>query len=238
MKILLNNLILNASLTATDEDESYPVSRVKDRFLEYRFKSVVTSSTITASWATNQTVSCIAIGYHNATSGTYTLKDSGGSTVGSGSLEVDYDTCMTYFTAVSTVRSIEITLTSTSVLYLGGLGCGDPLEIEYHNVNPRFDYINKDSATFLDGGQALGKLTKNRIVRNVTVGSLTEAQFLSIMDGLDMVGNSFPVYFDLYDTSHSRLKRPIHGILIGDGQFNRDSRSNDYSTRLICSEAR
>lgn len=237
MKILFDNLLRNATISATNEDESYPVSRVTDRYLEYRFKSITMTTVVTASWTTDQTVSCIALGYHNLSSGTYVLKNSGGTSVGSGSLEVDYDTDMTYFTAVSTVRSIELTLTSASVLYVGGLGCGVPFSQDFHNQNPRIDFVNNDNLTFLNGGQSLGTKTKNRWVYNATLNDLTQSDLETFTNGLVLVGKNFPVYFDLFNGDHT-LGRPIHGVLRIRGRFNRDTTSGRYSIRVVCEESR
>ena len=112
MKILYDNYIESATLSATNEDGAYPVENLFDEYLIAPFKSISGASVVTLEFAINKTVSSIALGYHNLTSASYVLQDSGGNPILSGSLETSYDTNMTYFTSTS-CRKVEITLASS-----------------------------------------------------------------------------------------------------------------------------
>ena len=237
MKLLYKNLLQSASLSSLNADDSTNVKNILDRLLELKYLSTQPTDTITGSWAMDQTISCIAIGYHNLTSATYALKNSGGATVGSGSLEVAYDTNMTYFVSVPFVRSIEITITSVLGAYVGGVSCGVPLSMEYHNVNPRFDYNLNDSATWLIGGQTYGTRTKLTEGWSATLSTMDNPIRQDFQTLLALVGNWFPLYADLYNDNHSE-QRPIYGIMQGNGQFTRESITRQYSTNILVQEAR
>jgi len=237
VKILYDNLLASATLSATNGNESYPIANVIDRFLEKKFQTITTSSVITVTFATDQAVSAIALGFHNLTSASYVLKNSGGSTLISGSLEITYDTNITYFTETA-CRSIEITIGGTaSELYVGGISAGTPFYVVSHNVNPRFDFLNQDNYSVTRGGQATGRKTTTRKKWRATLSTITTAQINKFETMIETVGGWFPVYADLYEGIHTRFE-PIHAILSGNNRFVRDSYNFDYSTTVVCEEVR
>ena len=224
-------------MSSLNADDSTDVTNILDRLLELKYLSTQTTDTITGSWAMDQTISCIALGYHNLSSATYVLKNSAGTSIGSGSLEIAYDTNMTYFTAVPLVRSVEISIVSTTVAYIGGISCGVPFSMDYHNVNPRLDFNLNDSATWLTGGQTYG--TRSTLIEgwSATLSTIETSTRQEYKAMLALIGNWFPIYADLYDADHSE-QRPIYGILQGNGQFTRESSSQQYSTNVVIKEAR
>jgi hypothetical protein len=236
MKILYDNKAINASLSATNPDDSFPIQNIVDRFLEKRFQSITTSTVITILFSMDTDISCISLGYHNLSAATYELKNSAGASLLTGSLVIAYDTDMTYFTE-TTCRSVELTLTSLTTLYIGGVGVGTTLDIDYINTNPRIDYSPRDTKTIYRGGQATTIRTKPIFNYRVTVGDISRSLLGKIYDMIDTVGQWQPVYFDIYELNHAE-QRPIYGLLGGDNQFVRDSYSQDYSGTITCEETR
>lgn len=237
MRILYNNLLQSASLSGLYSDSGTSTRNLLDRILELKYLSTQTTDKIIGLWSTDQTISCISLGFHNLASASYTLRNSSGTSIGAGSLEVDYDTNMTYFAAVSGVRSIEVVINSSSICYLGGLSCGVPFSVEYHNVNPLFNYMSMDTPTWLKGGQTYG--TRSKILEGwratIALETSTERQEAKTM--LNKAGNWFPVYADLYNLNHDE-QRPVYGILQGDGEFARESTAAEYTTTIVIKEAR
>lgn len=236
MKLMYNNRLKTATITATNENDRFPVTNLTHQFLEKRFQSTTTSSIVTMELTEDTTISAIALGFHNIDSGTYTLKDSGGSTVLTGSLDVTYETDITYFGSTE-CRTIELDLTSLSTLYIGGSSVDDPLYFEYHNIDPRFDYVSSDSSTQTLGGQALGSKTKRLNRYRAVLGHLNLNEKKSLYDLLDTVGNVKTFFADLYDESHVTA-RPLFCKLEGDGVYRRQSSSNDYVYTVVLKECR
>lgn len=236
MKLLYDNKLKSATITATNQNDSFPVSNVTHQFLEKRFQSTTTSTVITILFASDQTISAIALGFHNLSSGSYVLKNSGGSTLLSGSLSVTYETDITYFTATA-CRSIELTLASSTTLYVGGISADNPLYFEYHNIDPRFDYLGQDISEQTRRGQVLGMKTRRLHKYRAVLGSVTLAQKTALYDMLDTVGNALTFFADLYDEAHTEA-RPLFCKLEGDGVFRRQSLSNDYVYTVVLQEAR
>lgn len=236
MKLMYNNRLKTATITATNENDRFPVTNTTHQFLEKRFQSTTTSSVITMELAENATISAIAIGFHNIDSGTYTLKDSGGSTVLTGSLDVVYETDITYFTATE-CRTIELELTSLSALYVGGLSVDNPLYFVYHNIDPTFSYEGQDTSSQTKGGQALGSKAKRLNMYQAILGTVTLDQKKELYNMLDVVGNSLTFFADLYDEDHEEA-RPVFCKLEGNGVFPKQSLSRDYSYTVVLKECR
>ena len=236
MKILYNNLLESTTLTATNENGSYPITNTTHKYLEKKFMATTTTSTITLSLAMSADVSAIAIGWHNLSSGTYILKDSGGSTVGSGSLAVAEETDITYFTAI-TCKTIELSVVSADIVRIGGLGVGNPTHFLYHNTNPIIDYYDNDSSSFTAGGQLNGKKTATLLRYTAVLGKITNAQRKEVMDIIKSRGSIKPVYADLYALKHEEA-RPIYCRLAGNGAFKRQSDSYDYTYTVVMEEVK
>lgn len=237
MKLLYKNLLAYGTLSSANGDDSFPVSDLTTRTLEARFQSITMSDTITCEWASNQSISCIALGYHNLTEATYSIKDSSDTEIASGSLEIDYDTNMTYFTEVTTARKLEVSITADTEAYVGGISCGVPLSFGNFNVNPRLDYISNGEAEWLDGGQTTGNWKRSVRRWRGTVSTIQNSERLEYRDMLDEVDVTFPIYADLWEESHDE-EYPVHGILQGDGQFTRETSARVYSTTVVVREAR
>jgi hypothetical protein len=236
MKILYKNELENASLSATNENTSYPVANLTDRFLEKIFKSSSTSSVVTITFPVNTNISAIALGLIGATNGTYTLKNSAGTSVLNGSLSMAYTTDITYFTETA-CRSIELTFNGASEFSMGGVSAGVPINISYWNINPRFDYYTRDEINIVTRGQSLGYQSAPLLRYRTTVAEISTALRTQLWAMTDYVGNFKPFYVDIYEDAHDEI-RPIYCLFNGDGQYVRDSFAKDYSTSLIFEEVK
>lgn len=236
MNILYDNKAEGASLSATNGNDSFPVADLLDDFLEKKFQAIGTTSLITIGFSVDTDISCVAIGFHNLSAGTWTLKNSVGGTLLSGALAVAEETDMTYF-AETSCRSVELDLTSTEILFLGGVSVGAPLFIEFFNANPRLDFFVRDKKTVYRGGQATTVRTRPLIRYRATLGDISSLERKELWAMIEMVGNWSPVYFDLQEDSHDEA-RPIHGLMNTDNQYPRDTKVLEYSTTLVCEETR
>lgn len=236
MRLLYENKLENATLTASAELSAYPIDNVTNRFLEKIYKPGDTSTTVTILFSMDTDISAVAVGFQSASSGTYTLKNSGGTTLLTGSISLTYETDITYFTE-TTCRSIELAFTGTIDMYIGGISAGVYLDLPGININPRIDYYTRDESVIVRGGQTTGYQTAPLFRYRATLGIITLDQRKGLESMTDTVGNYKPFYGDLYETAHD-VARPIYCLCKGNGQFNRDSRANDYSTTIVLEEVR
>ena len=156
MRIQWDNILERAdTLSATNEDPNYPVTRLIENTNRTLFRSTGASSVITATFPSDESVSCIAVGNHNVDSLTLTLKDSVGATIGSPYVYdatdfvfVDgagktFNTEIQYFEVgdalerVDGVREIEIDVTGFAIpLFIGGISLGPCLQMPNIAVRP------------------------------------------------------------------------------------------------------
>ena len=76
MRVLYENYLDNATLSATNENPAYPVENIIDFYLEKPFKSIGNSSVITCNLDTVKTINSVGYGYHDLDSMNIKFKDS------------------------------------------------------------------------------------------------------------------------------------------------------------------
>jgi len=141
MKLLWNNYLEDSTVTASNQDENYPVSNLTHKFLEKKFQSLGSQSKITITMPETRIVSMIAYGFNNVITSEsilavtknaskiyavtksattilsvtleskYVLKNTLGSIVGTGTLETGGDINVNYFSPTE-CKTIEITFIS------------------------------------------------------------------------------------------------------------------------------
>lgn len=157
MRLQWDNILARASsLTATNEDANFPITRVIENTNRTLFKSTGVSTVITALFPSDESVSCIAVGNHNVDTLMLTLKDSVGATIGTPyvysagdfitttSTGKVYNTGIMYFETVAGelqrvdgVREIEIAISGFSIpLSIGGISLGPCLQMPEIAIRP------------------------------------------------------------------------------------------------------
>jgi hypothetical protein len=172
MKVLYKNLLDYGTVTATNENLNYPASNLTYTLLRSRtllalFKATGSTSTISCALDDLQTVDALAIGNHNLSQLVITLKDSGGSSLGSetftsASSELSTDYSSTILIELSSsydnVKTIEVALTtSESYVSIGGLYVGEVLDMDNAEFAPAFNYSLTSTAELTDKGVLSGK---------------------------------------------------------------------------------
>ena len=227
MRILFDNYILTASLSATNQDTSYPVSNIVHRFLTKYFKSTGTTSTITAVLPVAKSIDSIYVSFTNATAITYSLYNAADSVIGSGPLD-SYGAAN--FASVANVKKITVSLSSPSTLYVGTIQAGETY-IDY----PISDILKKPIDTTYRTESAYGQTLANKT-------PMRKAYDVKLSMGIDdydtiflkLAENEMPVMFDLYPLTR-QYATPIYSVVtIGDV-----SRSeHNYNVTLNIREAR
>lgn len=231
MKILFNNVFEDASWSATNESLNYPVANLAHPFLRKRFQSTSTSSLVTASFGSDQTMSCLFYGYHNLTSLTVVFRNSGGGTLLTLNITSPEDIGVEDFTELTTVRSVEFTLNGASGFFLGGVGAGSC----YMMPDPLAAYEpgNEDNSDFSESpyGQTLQNFVEP--LRELEYGFRDEeGTIYKEIDALyKSVGVGKPLYIDLYEDNRDK-EPPIYAKLIRALSFPYSPRRHNFTIRL------
>ena len=118
MKILFNNLVLSATVTALTADANYPATNIQSPFLRKRFQSTNATDMLTITFSALTSINSIFYGYTNASTVTARLYNSGG-------LIITYTGISpSKFFADTSVTYVEIDLIASATAYMGGVGIG------------------------------------------------------------------------------------------------------------------
>jgi hypothetical protein len=150
MRILFNDLIKSANISATNGSDNYPASNIAHPFLFKRFQTIATTSLITIAWSADVSVDSLFYGHHNISSMIVRLKDSGGVVLETVNVTSPTDRGKVYFSQVwDNVRRIELDITGPNPTKLGGVGCG----VYYQNI----DFLNDAP----ESGRRTGNFSKS-----------------------------------------------------------------------------
>lgn len=151
MRILFDNEIFDATLSADTVNANYPVTNLQNESVEKIYMSTTTTAVITATLSATGTVNCAYIGNTNATTATLALYDSSDTLLDTITLDTSRGGCS--FTAVDSVSYVLLTLAGSDTIYLGAFGFGD----NYTTPDPQNDVVSKpiDKSTrnISNGGQ-------------------------------------------------------------------------------------
>lgn len=231
MNILFNNVLEEASIIATNESLNYPSVNIVHPFLRKRFQSSSTSSLITLSFASDQTMDCFMYGYHTLTSATVVFKNSGGSTLDTLSITSPEDIGVESFTQLTTVRSIEITINGASGVYLGGVGAG----VCYDMPDPVAVYEpgNADNSDYIESPQGQTLQTYIAPLRELSFGFREVAP--SVRSEIETlyrsVGVGKPLFMDLYPGDRDK-EPPIYAKITGAMSFPYSPRRHNFTLKI------
>ena len=151
MRILFNNLIYASTLSADTVNANYPLTNLQNDSLKKIYKATATSAVITITLGTVSVVNSCYFGYTNASAAVLTLYNSSNTLLRTVTLDTTRGGAT--FTATSNVSYAKLTLTASSVVYLGGVGIGN----NYTMPDPTNDIVLKpiDNSTrnYSDDGQ-------------------------------------------------------------------------------------
>jgi hypothetical protein len=233
MKILFDNALQGATLTAANESPNYPAENLKHQILKKRYQAVVDEDTIVMEWAAAVVVNCVYVGYTNASAMTLRLYDAGDALLKT--VSVPAADLAVHFAAVAGVRTAELDVAAASgAVYVGGIGIGE----EYSMPDPRNDWtdIPLDSSTVETSRD--GQVFSNRIasLRSLPLSFYTIGfeDFREIRDLLSAVNRAVPVWADAFEAYHAEVM-PIYGTLEL-GKTSKNDRKIDFM--LTVTEAR
>lgn len=152
MKVLFNNLVKDATITALSENANYPAENLASQFLKLKYKSTGINDTITVTFDDSVSASCFFYSYTNASSMTVKLYSSSSVLLDTITVDCTYSSGAEYFTQYNNVRwfTIEAACPATEDLYIGGIALGLATDFPYPNgtfAKQISDNSSSDSST-------------------------------------------------------------------------------------------
>lgn len=224
MRILFNELFENATVLATNESLNYPVTNITHPFLQKRFQSTTTSSVITATWTTDQCMSCFFYGFHYLTSLTVVYKNSAGGTLLTLNITDPQDIGVEYFTELTTVRSVVITMNGTYIGKIGGGCCYTMPDVSAAYESGNND--NSSSSSSPHGQRLVNNIPKLRQL-SYSFRELTQ----ELKNEIDALYTPKSIFFDLYEGNRDK-EPPIYGYFTEPFNFPYEPRKYSLSIQI------
>lgn len=241
MNVLFDNKILNATISAENANDSYPVSNLQSDYLKQRFQSTETSDKITITFNEPIDISCLFWGWTNMTSMTVTFYDDigeqidkiyfSGGNVGhyygydssyygyddyyygyyDRTSELVYNVVSWYFPTIS-VSSMTVELEGDDTVFLGGIAAGEAYEMK--NPEEEWDEGWKDLSivTESDSGQVTQLYNEPLRVYNWTIPGLNRREMNEVLELYRLHGKGAHVWVDPFQKNHEFLT-PLYATI-------------------------
>lgn len=222
MRALFTNQAWTATFAAAHEDSNYPITNVRDDYLNRIFKSTANADTIAITFAAATSVDCVYIALTNAATITLRLYNAANALLATVSVDAS-ELCET-FTAVASVKSAQIDFAtgSAALVYVGSIGIGAAYSFPAFDVDyspaPIDNSVIKESR---DGQRLVNKID---LLRAYTLSfSVPFATYVAIRDLVNAMTR--PVFIDLFESS-----RDVEPVLFGvfDGGLKSIARAQNH----------
>jgi len=211
MKVLFDNKLLTATLSAVNASPNYPASNLAHQILKKRYQSVASADTIVAEWAAAVVVNCVYLGYTNAETIEVRLYDAASALLST--ITIIPADLASHFATIADVRKMEIDVeVAAGSVYVGGVGVGQ----EYTMPDPRNDWTDAplDNSTVETSRD--GQVFANRIapLRQIPLSffSVGFASFRELRDLITPVNRAIPVWLDPFEDWHDEMP-PLYGAM-------------------------
>ncbi len=226
MRVLFDNLVVPATLTTDEPNESYPVTNLAHPFLRRKYQSVASPAIITVTFAGDSTVDCLFYGWHNLTSLIMRLYNSGDAlldtiTVASPESGVGSE----FFTAVPAVAYAEVEIAGT-VPYLGGLGIGEYYELPRPIGDFSEGLDDRGVVVASTSGQAQQLYVEPLKTRNYTLQEMTRATRAEVAALMLTAGIGRPLWLDAFYLDHD-YESPMYCRIVREWVTTKNGRRYD-----------
>ena len=229
MRILFDNEALVASITSYYESENYPASNIIHPFLMKRYQATADTDTITLTFDTEFSASCIFYGFTNATSIIVKFYDVLDNLLYTETISDPQQRDSAYFTQVDDISYIEIEITTDMIAaYLGGFAVG----IEFALPDPVADWSDNpiDNSDISDspGGQTLVNKFDPLDAHIFNFRDIIRDTAIAIRDAGKEVGTGGHIWVDAFEEDHNFMS-PMYATLRGMIALTKDGRNYNLS---------
>lgn len=212
MRVLFENPVVNAALSAGAASANYPVSNLAHPFLLVRYQPTASTDTVTLTFAAAIAINCMFWGYTNATEFTLRLYDAADTLLHTETVTDPDSVGAVYFAEVDAVAYAELDLTGAITVYLGGLGLG----VYYQMPDPLATWKLGSTDNSATSGTAFGQVTQNyaKPLRSfeLSFSGVSYDQASEIQDKCEVVGKGGKLWVDITESDHSFLS-PLYSAL-------------------------
>jgi len=212
MRVLFNNLIYDATLTATYADGNYPVTNLIASAVKKIYKSTEVSDMITIIFDDAQTIDSCFVGYTNATNIVLSLYDSDSNL--QYSTYISTDKLGKVFTPVGCVSYATLTFTSSDTLYVGTIGIGESYTMPDPDDGIVAKPIDNSTREFSTGGQLFINRVPIRKTFDTTISNILVDDYNAIF--ALWANLEHPVWVDVYEETSGIINPIFADVVMGE----------------------
>ena len=261
MKILFDNEVLGATITALNSNDSYPTDNLKSPYLRKRYQTIGTTDTLTLVFSEEKPISSFFWGYTNLTKMSVTFKDASDvvldyiyfedGTVGhyyGYPIEqyYGYDTVYYgYYDRLSThlydpvgwhfpvmmVKTIVIEIEGPEDFYLGGLGIGDSLTLPDPIDTWTEGYQDNSLVSEAEGGQVLQHYLEPMRVHEWVFRAVSRSDMNAYKNVYKEHGIGYHVWADPFENNHDFME-PLYAVITSPWQPRKQGREYEFGIAL------
>ncbi len=236
MRILFDNEALNAAITSYYESVNYPASNIIHPFLVKRYQATADTDTITLTFDTEFSASCVFYGFTNATSIVVKFYNVSDVLIHTETIADPQQRGAEFFAQVDDISYIEIEITTDMIaVYLGGFAVG----VEFALPDPVADWSDApvDNSDISDspGGQTLVSKFDPLDAHVFHFRDVIRDTAIAIRDAGKDVGAGGHIWVDAFEEDHAFMQ-PMYATLRALPSVVKNGRRYDLS--LSIQEAR
>jgi hypothetical protein len=206
MKALYYNILQDYStINMTNEDSNFPIENIFSTYLTMYTKTTADNTKITITFTADQTADCFFLGFSNmavASTIACVYKNGGGATIFTDNLvKTSWYIVKSYFTELTTIRSIEITITNATaaIFYIGTIWIGGKIDLPDFQSKPVSGYGNLATCEETVTGQVNGQVRGLRDRWEINFNYIqTDTILETIRNYVNGIGQ-LPHFIDLYE---------------------------------------
>lgn len=233
MRISYNNLLRKsgAILSATNQNDNFPVSNLISNYLELPFKALGDNADITIELDNDYTIDHIVIGYHNLDTLTVRYLDNLDAEISNTVITIDQNRPIDFiYDTVVDVKKIVLEMTTTdTILYLGGFSTGNYFQFPDFLAEPSTPYSLRGNSKLSGSAQLSGVNLRNIRLYNYSFRCMTEIDYFTLESVFDEVGKALAHFVDVYENNREVLThRPFWGSIESGG----DSGQKEFDNNM------
>ncbi len=213
MRILFEDKVLAATLSAVNASPNYPVANLQSAFLKQRFQSTAAADIVTVVFAADETIDCVYYGFTNATGLVVQLKNAGGAVLKTITVTTPGEIGAHHFAAVPAVRSIVVAITGAGAgVYLGGFAAGE--EEILPDPEAAWEEPKIDNSTVSSSPDGQYSQSYRRPLRSYSwnLPDVTRENATALSDLYLALGAGRPVWADPFEENHDFIP-PIYCVI-------------------------
>ena len=230
MKLLLENKLLESTITGINTSNNYPAENLIHPWLKKRTQTSMDTDTLTFTLDSQpQSFSDLWFGFTNADSITVEFKNNIGTVIHTITNSSLTDWIYHYsFAEISGIYTIDVTYSGDPDCYLGGVGAGIAEELPDALNNFRERRINKTDLTDSPDNQLSRNYKKSTWFKEWRFKNLSRETLNEYVEFFEDIGINFPIWVDFFDLNHD-YEKPGYGALSKPVTWRKDGKVFDFS---------